>query len=208
MNPILVVVVVLVVLLAAVLVVGKPKKRPQEPLPQSRPVPHQEPPKPPPPIGRGLAGLKEYLRTSGKPSMPISHRPEYSASMRAAGMHKYGKLVAKAVVFCRADGTNPVMFVVSAADKVDLGVVQNLIGPGARLATETELGPLFPDCQLGAHPPFGSFYGLQTILDERFHQESDNIIFLMGHHDGSTSMAMRGYVALARPDIRRVRQTP
>jgi Ala-tRNA(Pro) deacylase len=123
-------------------------------------------------------------------------------------MHESGKSVAKAVVFCRADGTMPVMFVVSAADMVDVGVAETIAGSGARLATETELGLLFPDCQLGAHPPFGSFYGIRTILDDELRQHRGNIIFLLGHHDESTSMAMSDYASLARPEIRRIRKTP
>ncbi len=197
MSTLLLVVAALAVLLVAVSAVWKPKKRPQEP-----------PPQPQPAMGGGLDQLKEYLKRSGKHSRSICHRPEHSASMRAAVMHESGKSVAKAVVFCRADGVHPVMFVVSAADRVDLGIAQTLVGSDARLATETELGPLFPDCQLGAHPPFGSFYGIRTILDEGLRQDRGNIIFLLGHHDESTSMAMSDYAGLAKQEIRRIRQRP
>ena len=35
----------------------------------------------------------------------------------------------------------------------------------ARMATEAELSRLFPDCQLGAMPPFGPCYGMPVYLD-------------------------------------------
>ncbi|GEM_PF-1283058 len=201
------VVIVFIVVVLAVLAGRRPKKKPQEPLPQHRPVPHREPPEPPSSIGR-LEQLRRCLVESGKPFRSTPHDNVYSAVQRAAAMGEPGKSVAKAVIFCRADGTQPVMFVVSAADRVDLGIAQTIVGSDARLATEEELGRLFSDCQpAGAHPPFGSFYGIRTILDDEFCKES-SIIFLMGHHNESTSMAMRDYVDLAKPEIRRVRQMP
>jgi Ala-tRNA(Pro) deacylase len=35
-----------------------------------------------------------------------------------------------------------------------------------RLATEAEFSSLFPDCEPGAMPPFGSLYNLPVYVDE------------------------------------------
>jgi Ala-tRNA(Pro) deacylase len=35
-----------------------------------------------------------------------------------------------------------------------------------RMASEDEIGQLFPDCARGAVPPIGAAYGLKTIVDD------------------------------------------
>jgi Ala-tRNA(Pro) deacylase len=52
---------------------------------------------------------------------------------------------------------NPVMVVVPGVTKVDLGAVRRALGAEeVRLAAEEEFGHLFPDCEIGAMPPFGN----------------------------------------------------
>jgi Ala-tRNA(Pro) deacylase len=50
---------------------------------------------------------------------------------------------------------------------VDFGEVQRLLGlTQIRLATEPELKALFPDCEMGAMPPFGNLFNMPVLVDE------------------------------------------
>jgi len=46
------------------------------------------------------------------------------------------------------------------------------VGKSVRLATEAEFSNLFPDCELGAMPPFGSLYNLPVYVDESLAADS------------------------------------
>ena len=51
------------------------------------------------------------------------------------------------------------------------------------LATEEELGGLFPDCELGAVPPLGHAYGIKTIWDPKTTLGSERqVYFEAGDH--------------------------
>jgi len=49
------------------------------------------------------------------------------------------------------------------------------------LATEDEIAELFDDCQLGAVPPLGPAYGIETLLDESLTSLAD-VYFEAGDH--------------------------
>jgi Ala-tRNA(Pro) deacylase len=49
------------------------------------------------------------------------------------------------------------------------------------MATEEEIATLFPDCEIGAIPPVGAAYGLETVVDDSFDRVSD-IYFEAGDH--------------------------
>ena len=69
-----------------------------------------------------------------------------------------------------------------------------------RLATEDELRALFPDCELGAMPPFGSIYGLGVYLDSSLVAEPE-IAFNAGTHREVIHMRTAEFRRVAKPDI-------
>jgi Ala-tRNA(Pro) deacylase len=73
--------------------------------------------------------------------------------------------LAKTVVYAGDNGYG--MAVVPADSMVDFGELRRLLGlTDIRLATESELLELFPDCELGAMPPFGNLYEIPVLMDE------------------------------------------
>jgi Ala-tRNA(Pro) deacylase len=50
------------------------------------------------------------------------------------------------------------------------------------LATEEEVGAIFPDCEIGAVPPVGKAYGVETLLDDSFNSLAD-VYFEAGDHE-------------------------
>src|SRR5512137_207376 len=93
---------------------------------------------------------RRLLETSGVAYETLPHREAYTAQGVAAAAHVSGWLLAKVLVV-RASGESPVMVVLPASCRLDLGVLaQVLRKPAVSLLSETELGALFPDCEAGA----------------------------------------------------------
>ena len=69
-----------------------------------------------------------------------------------------------------------------------------------RLATEKELAELFPDCDLGAMPPFGNLYGLPVYVDASVARQQ-TIAFNAGTHRDVVHMRYFAYEALVQPSV-------
>ena len=59
---------------------------------------------------------------------------------------------------------------------------------------------LFPDCELGAMPPFGSLYNLAVYVDESLAAD-DAIVFNAGTHRDAIRMRYDDFVRLAKPRV-------
>jgi Ala-tRNA(Pro) deacylase len=141
----------------------------------------------------------KYLK-SNKVKFALRHHPaRYTAQEVAAAEHITGEDVAK-VVILQADG-RPVMAVLPATCSVDMEKAKAALGVGTvTLAKEEEIGALFPDCEVGAMPPFGAEYDLDTYVDARLAEE-DEILIPAGTHEDSVLLAWADYERLARPKV-------
>lgn len=93
------------------------------------------------------------------------------------------------------------MVVIPASKLVDFQDLRPVLGlMQVRLATEEELGRLFPDCELGAMPPFGALWGVEVFLDASLAGEPV-ITFNAGTHREVIHMSMAEYRRLAQPLI-------
>ena len=107
---------------------------------------------------------------------------------------------AKAVVV-HDPGDGYLMFVIPSDKRLDLEAVAEAWGrTSLRLASEDELARLFPDCELGAMPPFGALYGLPTLVDPCF-REQRTFVFQGGSHDELVEMLYADYESLARAGV-------
>src|ERR687892_39736 len=87
------------------------------------------------------------------------------------------------------------------AAALNLAALQALTGrPELKLATEKEFAPLFPDCELGAMPPFGHLYGMSAFLDTSLADEPE-FVFEGGTHREEIRMPMGEYLRLEGPAI-------
>ena len=99
-----------------------------------------------------------------------------------------------------ADG-QPVLAVLPAHFSVDVERLRALVGAAAlRLANESELTPLYPDCELGAMPPLGPLYGQRVFADKSLAQDPE-IVFNAGTHTDAIRMAFDDFVRLVNPVI-------
>jgi Ala-tRNA(Pro) deacylase len=143
--------------------------------------------------------VMEFLDKSGVTYEVREHAPVFSAQGLAATEHEHGRCVAKPVIV-RADGQY-VMCVLPAPQKIDLGRLKEQLGAkDAELADEDQIGKLFPDCELGAEPPFGNLYDLPTLMEKTL-EEDDHIMFQAGTHDNAIRMSMADYRKLVEPRV-------
>lgn len=141
----------------------------------------------------------DFLDKSGVSYEVTEHHPTFTAQRLAAQEHEPGKYVAKAVIVNADEKT--IMCVLSACYKVDLEALKSQLGAkSVELAEEKEIGKLFPDCSLGAQPPFGNLYDLPTVMDKGL-EKDDHIVFQGGTHEKAIRMSMADYQKLVSPKI-------
>lgn len=144
-------------------------------------------------------GVIEFLDKSGVKYEVTEHQPAFSAQTMAAAEHEPGRFVAKPVIV-KSDGKY-VMCVLAACYKIDLRALKGQLGAkSVRLAEEKEMGKMFPDCELGAEPPFGNLYELPTIMDKAM-EKDDHIVFQAGTHEKAIRMGMADYRKLVEPKV-------
>lgn len=145
--------------------------------------------------------IQEFLRTGNVPYTVFPHPPAFTAQEEAAVTHVPGRNWAKAVI-CFADG-EPIQAVVPADLEVDLTRLAALAGAGdVRLADESELRWLYPDCELGAMPPFGPLYRQRVYVDESLTRDTE-IVFNAGTHSDAVCMRYADFAEVTRPIVGR-----
>ena len=146
-----------------------------------------------------LKRLQSYLDTNKIPYEVVSHPKVYTAHDVAQSLDVPGNLVAK-VVMVKADGYF-VMTVLPSTWRVDLKRLRDVLDAReVRLATEAEIANLFPDCQVGAMPPFGNLYGVEVYVDQLL-TEDESIVFEAGTYIGAMKLRYKDFVALVRPKV-------
>jgi Ala-tRNA(Pro) deacylase len=127
------------------------------------------------------------------------HRPTYTANRMAQALHIPGKEVAKSVVLRTDRGY--ALAVLPATHRVDMEKVRQELGAGwVEMASEEEMDRLFPDCERGAIPPFGSAYGLPTLVDDSLAAD-ERITFEGQNHQEAVRIAYRDYEDLEHPQM-------
>ena len=128
----------------------------------------------------------------------VPHREAFTSQEVAQTTHVPGRRLAKVVVLRETDGSF-LMAVTPASEHIDLSVLRNMTGRrGVTLAGEDDLRRVFPDCELGAMPPFGALYRLPTYLDACFWDEED-FYFQAGNHREVVHMKFADYERVAGP---------
>ena len=102
-----------------------------------------------------------------------------NAAQAAAAAHVMRDRVAKAVLVQAGD--NYMLAVVPASRQVLFDRLQTWLGRPVRLAAERESEDLFGDCDLGAIPPVGDAYNVETVMDDSL-VDADDIYFEGGDH--------------------------
>ena len=110
----------------------------------------------------------------------LSHRWSTSSLASAHSAHVDEECVAKAVVL--EDDRGIVLAVLPASRRLALDRLREELGRSLHLCDEPVATQLFPDCVVGAIPPFGSAYGLMTVLDASL-EDQPEVFFEGGDHE-------------------------
>jgi len=156
----------------------------------------------------GTSSVHGFLHDAHVPYSVLPHRPAFTAQEEAAVTHVPGGHWAKVVV-CFVDG-RPIEAMLPATALVDLRRLLALAGGNEiRLADESELRQLFPDCEPGAMPPFGPLYHEAVFADVALAGEED-IAFNGGTHSEAIAMRWADFARTVRPIVGRFadRQRP
>lgn len=142
--------------------------------------------------------LKELLDQEGVKYVVISHSPAYTAQEIAASAHIPGKELAKTVMV-KIDG-KMAMAVLPASCQVNFERLKKETGASKmELATEQEFKDLFPDCDVGAMPPFGNLYGMKVFVARNL-TEDEEIVFNAGSHRELMKLAFKDFSRLVKPE--------
>lgn len=146
-----------------------------------------------------LRRLKEVLDQAKISYEIYNHPPAFTAQEIAATQHIPGNEMAK-VVILKVDG-GFIMAVVPASRLVDLGKAKmGLTAQEVALATEEEFSSLFPECAIGAMPPFGNLFGLPVYVDPAL-EKDEAIYFNGGNHFQTVRLRYRDFKELVKPAV-------
>ena len=143
--------------------------------------------------------VKDFLDELHIHYITMQHPTAYTAQELAHMMHISGKLFAKTVIL-RADGEY-MMAIVPATHKVNFNLFKKVaMVNNVELAHEDDFMKLFPQCEVGAMPPFGNMYEMTTYVDKTI-AEDDEIYFNASNHFEAIKMKYKDFQKLVHPIV-------
>ena len=143
--------------------------------------------------------LKGFLDENHIKYVVIAHSKAFTSQEVAASLHIPGKELAKSVII-KVNGEF-MMVVLPASYKINFEMVKNALEKkDVRLATEEEFKSLFPECEIGAMPPFGNLYNIPVYMAESLKDDKE-IAFNAGSHVEVIRLSMDDYKRLVEPKI-------
>jgi Ala-tRNA(Pro) deacylase len=126
----------------------------------------------------------------------LLHPPAFTAQKRAHFLHIPGRDVVKCVLL--AGPTGFLLVVLPATHRISTDVIASALGGPVRLANGNEVAAIFGDCEWGALAPFGSLYGVTTLLDASLDPQAI-IVFEAHFHSLAIRMRCRDFENLEHP---------
>lgn len=143
--------------------------------------------------------LKAYLDEAHIRYLTIGHSSAYTSQEIAALAHVSGKEFAKTVMV-KIDG-ELAMAVLPTSFQIDFESIKKIFGTrDVTLATEAEFKDRFPDCELGAMPPFGNLYGMPVFVADSL-AEHKEIAFSAGTHTEVIRLNYADYKRIVKPRV-------
>jgi Ala-tRNA(Pro) deacylase len=143
--------------------------------------------------------LKEFLNSHDIKYVTINHSPAYTAQEIAESAHIPGKELAKTVII-KIDG-KLAMAVLPASYKINLEQFKNATGASnVELANEREFRQMFPECEVGAMPPFGNLYDMEVFAAQTL-AEDEAITFNAGSHTELIKLSYKDFEHLVEPKV-------
>jgi Ala-tRNA(Pro) deacylase len=143
--------------------------------------------------------LKTYLDENKVHYHILAHHEKFTAPEIAQALHVPGRMLAK-VILIKADDREYIV-TLDANTQIDLTALGQAIGATyVTLATEAEIRRRFPDCEVGAMPPFGNLYDLPVVVDAPLTTDKE-IVFEAGNHHEAIKLAYADFDRLVHPTV-------
>lgn len=124
--------------------------------------------------------LRKFLSDNAIAYELLPHTHTATSLNSASAAHVPGNKMAKSVILEDEDGY--LMAVIPATEHVKIRELNQTLNRNMGLATEIELHHLFQDCEIGAIPPVGLAYGVETVVDDSLMLCND-VYFEAGDHE-------------------------
>jgi len=143
--------------------------------------------------------VAQFLDSQKVKYVLIKHSPAFTAQEIAASAHIPGRELAKTVMV-KLDG-EMAMAVLPASYRVDFNGLKKVTGAKKiELASENEFQRLFPQCEIGAMPPFGNLYDMPVYVAQPL-AEDEEIAFNAGSHAELMKLHYADFEKLVEPKV-------
>lgn len=145
-----------------------------------------------------LRKLKDYLDSQKVRYESVAHYETYTSQETAQSAHISGRELAKTVMI-KING-KMAMAVLPAFQKIDFALLKAAVGERVELADEQEFMDMFPDCEVGAMPPFGNLFGMEVYVAEGLTRDKE-IAFNAGSHIELIKLSYKDFSRLVKPTV-------
>jgi len=143
--------------------------------------------------------LRHFLDSNEAHYTIMNHPVAFSALELSEVTHISGNLLAKSVIV--KTPTKMLMCVIRATDVVDISLLKKALNQkDISLATEQDFGREFPDCEVGAMPPFGNLYEMDVYVSDVLAKDTE-IYFNAGNHSEVIKLSYKEYDNLVHPKV-------
>lgn len=143
--------------------------------------------------------LKEFLDSASTEYMCLPHPPAFTAQELAHHVQIAGDQVIKTVIL-ELDG-KMAMLVMPATWRIRWDRLTKVLETDfVQLADEQEFETRFPDCEVGAMPPFGNLFNMTVFCCEALTSQPE-LAFAAGSHTESIHMKTADFLRLVQPMV-------
>lgn len=143
--------------------------------------------------------VQEFLKTRDVPFEVVQHQPTFRAMDLAKTFDRKATSVVKTVLL-QGESKN-YLAVLHADQDINLKELRVSLDEGnLRLASEADCEQIFDDCEKGAVPPFGSHYGIETVMERSLNVE-EKFIFEGNDHQEAFVINFTDYANLEKPIV-------
>lgn len=146
-----------------------------------------------------LKKLVEFLDSNNVRYVNVTHSTAFTAQDVAQSAHIPGKEMAKTVIVWM-DGAMA-MVVLPASSMIDFTKLKEFSqAKNVELASESEFKDRFPECEIGAMPPFGNLFNMRVIADTALSEDRE-ISFNAGSHHELIRLSYANFEQLVKPTL-------
>ncbi|MBS0290456.1 MAG: YbaK/EbsC family protein [Proteobacteria bacterium] len=143
--------------------------------------------------------LNEYLNQNKINFTTIAHPLAYAAREISHVCHIPEVELAKTVIVFASNKL--IMVVIPSSKAIDFkSLRESLHENDVTLASEQDFLKKFPDCELGAMPPFGNLYNMEVYVEKNLAKNKE-IAFNAGTHTEVIKLAYQDFERLVHPKV-------